>query len=71
LTRCLQPHPAGAVEHGLTVVELQMLVEPDADGGLSQDRDERGYHQLIGVTHPRQEPYAGKPHVRIWAGGVP
>ena len=23
------------------------------------------------VTHPRQEPYAGKPHVRIWAGGVP
>ena len=22
------------------------------------------------VTHPRQEPYAGKPHVRIWAGGV-
>ena len=22
------------------------------------------------VTHPRWEPYAGKPHVRIWAGGV-
>jgi hypothetical protein len=22
------------------------------------------------VRHPRQEPYAGKPHVRIWAGGV-
>jgi hypothetical protein len=22
------------------------------------------------VTHPRREPYAGKPHVRIWAGGV-
>ena len=22
------------------------------------------------VTHPRQEPYAGKPHVRIWAGGA-
>jgi len=22
------------------------------------------------VTHPRQEPYAGKPHVRICAGGV-
>jgi len=20
------------------------------------------------VTHPRWEPYAGKPHVRIWAG---
>ena len=27
--------------------------------------------QLAAVTHPRQEPYAGKPHVRIWAGGVP
>ena len=23
------------------------------------------------VTHPRWEPHAGKPHVRIWAGGVP
>ena len=22
------------------------------------------------VTHPRWEPYAGKPHVRFWAGGV-
>jgi RNA-directed DNA polymerase len=22
------------------------------------------------VRHPRWEPYAGKPHVRIWAGGV-
>ena len=26
--------------------------------------------QLFAVTHPRWEPYAGKPHVRIWAGGV-
>ena len=26
--------------------------------------------QAIAVTHPRQEPYAGKPHVRIWAGGA-
>jgi len=24
----------------------------------------------LAVTHPRQEPYAGKPHVRICAGGV-
>ena len=22
------------------------------------------------VTHPRWEPYAGKPHVRIWAGSA-
>jgi hypothetical protein len=26
--------------------------------------------QAFAVTHPRREPYAGKPHVRIWAGGV-
>jgi RNA-directed DNA polymerase len=26
--------------------------------------------ERFAVTHPRQEPYAGKPHVRIWAGGV-
>jgi hypothetical protein len=36
-----QPHPTGVVEDGLTVVEFQMLVEPDADGGLGQDRRER------------------------------
>src|SRR5262245_18454976 len=27
------------------------------------------YTATCAVTHPRQEPYAGKPHVRIWAGG--
>jgi RNA-directed DNA polymerase len=26
--------------------------------------------ERFAVTHPRWEPYAGKPHVRIWAGGV-
>ena len=26
--------------------------------------------QVFAVTHPRWEPYAGKPHVRIWAGGA-
>ena len=26
--------------------------------------------QRFAVIHPRWEPYAGKPHVRIWAGGV-
>ncbi len=26
--------------------------------------------QAFAVIHPRWEPYAGKPHVRIWAGGV-
>src|SRR5262245_24594243 len=28
------------------------------------------YTATCAVTHPRQEPYAGKPHVRICAGGV-
>ena len=28
------------------------------------------YTATCAVTHPRQEPYAGKPLVRIWAGGV-
>jgi hypothetical protein len=28
------------------------------------------YTATIAVTHPRWEPYAGKPHVRFWAGGV-
>ena len=28
------------------------------------------YTATCAVTYPRQEPYAGKPHVRIWAGGV-
>jgi uncharacterized low-complexity protein len=28
------------------------------------------YTATRAVTHPRWEPYAGKPHVRIWAGGV-
>src|SRR5215470_140701 len=26
--------------------------------------------QLLCRSHPRWEPYAGKPHVRIWAGGA-
>src|SRR5580765_5024612 len=29
------------------------------------------YTATRAVTHPRQEPYAGQPHVRICAGGVP
>src|SRR6516225_2358139 len=28
------------------------------------------YTATCAVTRPRREPYAGKPHVRIWAGGV-
>ena len=28
------------------------------------------YTAACAVKHPRWEPYAGKPHVRFWAGGV-
>jgi hypothetical protein len=28
------------------------------------------YTATCAVTHPRQEPYAGKPHVRFCAGGA-
>ena len=37
--------------------------------GVSQAL-ERIRHHIVAVTHPRWEPYAGKPHVRFWAGGV-
>ena len=40
--------------------------EPD-----QRDTGAGAYTATSAVTHPRQEPYAGKPHVRIWAGGVP
>src|SRR5262245_23756409 len=39
--------------------------EPD-----SRVKGAGAYMATCAVTHPRQEPYAGKPHVRIWAGGV-
>jgi hypothetical protein len=29
-----KPHPAGVVEHGLTVIEFQMFVESNAHAGL-------------------------------------
>ena len=34
----------------------------------SRDTGAGAYTARRAVTHPRQEPYAGKPHVRIWAG---
>ena len=37
----------------------------------SRGKGAGAYTAAGAVTHPRQEPYAGKPHVRIWAGGVP
>jgi hypothetical protein len=33
-----------------------------------RDTGAGAYTATRAVTHPKQEPYAGKPHVRIWAG---
>jgi hypothetical protein len=41
----------------------------DSEPG-SRGKGAGAYTATCAVTHPRQEPYAGKPHVRIWAGGV-
>ena len=41
----------------------------DSEPG-SRGKGAGAYTATSAVTHPRQEPYAGKPHVRIWAGGV-
>ena len=41
----------------------------DSEPG-SRGKGAGAYTATYAVTHPRQEPYAGKPHVRIWAGGV-
>jgi hypothetical protein len=36
----------------------------------SRDTGAGAYTATFAVTYPRWEPHAGKPHVRIWAGGV-
>ena len=41
----------------------------DSEPG-SRVKDAGAYTATCAVIHPRWEPYAGKPHVRIWAGGV-
>ena len=37
---------------------------------VSQALERIRQSNLLAVTHPRWEPYAGKPHVRICAGGA-
>ena len=41
----------------------------DSEPG-SRGKGAGAHTATFAVTHPRQEPYAGKPHVRFWAGGV-
>jgi hypothetical protein len=41
----------------------------DSEPG-SRATDAGAYTARWAVIHPRQEPCAGKPHARIWAGGV-
>ena len=43
---------------------------PDSEPGIACHRRWSVYGNFVAVTHPRWEPYAGKPHVRICAGGV-
>ncbi len=45
----------------------QHVLDPEPG---SRDKRAGAYTATFAVTHPRLEPYAGKPHVRIWAGGV-
>jgi hypothetical protein len=41
----------------------------DAEPGL-RGTGAGAYTASFAVIHPRREPYAGKPHVRFWAGGA-
>ena len=41
----------------------------DSEPG-SRDTGAGAYTAACAVIHPRQEPYARKTHVRIWAGGA-
>ena len=41
----------------------------DSEPG-SRGKGAGAYTATFAVIHPRWEPYAGKPHVRFWAGGV-
>ena len=45
----------------------QHVLDPEPG---SRDKRAGAYTATFAVTHPRWEPHAGKPHVRIWAGGV-
>ena len=43
---------------------------PDSEPGTRVTRAGSHTAHCFAVTHPRWEPYAGKPHVRFCAGGV-
>jgi hypothetical protein len=45
----------------------QHVLDPEPG---SRDKRAGAYTATFAVTYPRWEPHAGKPHVRIWAGGV-
>jgi hypothetical protein len=45
----------------------QHVLDPEPG---SRDKRAGAYTATFAVTYPRWEPYAGKPHARIWAGGV-
>ena len=45
----------------------QHVLDPELG---SRDKRAGAYTATFAVTHPRWEPYAGKPHVRFCAGGA-
>src|SRR4051794_8083217 len=45
----------------------QHVLDPEPG---SRDKRAGAYTATFAATHPRWEPYAGKPHVRFCAGGV-
>jgi hypothetical protein len=45
----------------------QHVLDPEPG---SRDKRAGAYTATFAVTHPRWEPYAGKPHVRFCAGGA-
>jgi hypothetical protein len=53
-----------ASQHHTQRTQSRVSVPP----GLERIR--RAADSRLAVTHPRWEPYAGKPHVRICAGGA-
>jgi hypothetical protein len=54
--------------------QSQVRVSQALDRIRKEDARPRNLHRwprnCFAVTHPRWEPYAGKPHVRFCAGGV-
>ena len=61
---------AGAKENANRQNTLRTLCRERVTIALERERQRVWPNQRFVVKHPRWEPYAGKPHVRICAGGA-